>query len=182
VPYYTSGYIDDGYFENDPVEPQQGGYYEPGYIDAGYFADAPAPATGIHLIYYSALLGQWAGTPNGVFDLDSDTLKVSAHTDLYSPNLDVHDFWDDTSNEVSGGGYSSGGAVLPGVTVSIASGTVTFDAGDVVWLRSATGFTNARKFVVYRSTGTPGTSRLFSVFTANNDVGNSACDLVLSGA
>jgi hypothetical protein len=87
-----------------------------------------------------------------------------------------------TTDEVSGGNYSSGGAVLPGITVSLASGIVTFDAGSVIWLRSATGFTNARKFVIHRSTGTPSTSRLFSVITGNNDVGNAACDLVLSVA
>jgi hypothetical protein len=157
-------------------------YYYSGYIDDGYFEDIQAPAVWSHQLYYSALLGQWSGLPNGVFDLDSDVIKVSAHTDAYSPNLDVHDFWDDTTDEVSGGNYSSGGAVLPGITVSLASGIVTFDAGSVIWLRSATGFTNARKFVIHRSTGTPSTSRLFSVITGNNDVGNAACDLVLSVA
>lgn len=131
-------------------------------------------------LFRPVLLGQWNGTPNGVFDLDSDVLKVSAHTDAYHPNLDADDFWDDTTNEVSGGGYTSGGAVLPGVTVVLSSGTITFDAGDVVWQRSATGFTNARKFVIYRSTGVSNTSRLFSLITSPVDLSNAACDLVLS--
>lgn len=180
--YYFSGYIVDGYFVNTPNPPSVSSYYYAGYIADGYFVNTSNPATGLHRMYYSVLLGQWSGLPNGVFDLDSDAIKVSAHTDSYSPNLDTHDFWDDTTDEVSGGNYVSGGAALPGITVALSSGTVTFDGGDVVWLRSPTGFTNARKFVIYRSTGDPATSRLFSVITANNDVGNISCDLVLTGS
>jgi hypothetical protein len=157
-------------------------YYYSGYIAAGYFIDDAVGPVSSHRMYYSVLHGQWSGLPNGVFDLDSDPIKVSAHTNAYSPNLDTHDFWDDTTNEVVGGGYTAGGALIPGITVALSSGTVTFDGGDVVWLRSATGFTNARKFVIYRATGTPSTSRLFSVIAANNDVGNVSCDLVLTGA
>lgn len=131
-------------------------------------------------LFKPVLLGQWNGLPNGVFDLDTDTLKVSAHTVAYTPNLDADDFWDDTTNEVTGGGYTTGGLTLTGVTVVLAAGTVTFDADDFVWQRSATGFTNARKFVIYRSTGTPATSRLFSLITSGIDLSNAACDLVIS--
>lgn len=156
-------------------------YYYEGYIAPGYYADTAEGPSGSHQMYYSALHGQWSGLSNGVFDLDSDPIKVSVHTNAYSPNLDVHDFWDDTTNEVVGGGYTAGGELLPGITVALSSGTVTFDAGDVIWRWSATGFTNGRKFVVYRYTVDPATSRLFSVITANNDVGNRSCDLILTG-
>ncbi len=135
-----------------------------------------------HLMYYSALLGQWNGTVNGVFDLDSDTIKMSAHTNTYAPNRDTHDFWNDVTNEVSGGGYTSGGETMTGLQVMMVSGTVTFDVNDVVWQRSATGFMTARKFVIYRSTGTPSTSRLFSIITLDADVGNANLDLVLRAA
>lgn len=136
----------------------------------------------LHQMYYGVLLGQWSGLANGVFDLDSNTIKVSAHTNSYVPDLSADAWWSDVDNEVSGTNYVSGGATVPGITVSLASGTVTFDAGDVLWARSATGFSTARKFVFYRSTGTAGTSRLFSVITADADLGNVASDFVLSGA
>lgn len=133
-----------------------------------------------HLMYYSAIKGQWDGTANSVFDLDTDTIKVSAHTNTYSPNQDTHDFFDDVTNEVTGTNYTAGGETLGTVTVTRSTGTVTFDAADVTWTQHASGFSTARKFVVYRSTGTAGTSRLFSVVTADNDVGNVTGNLTLS--
>lgn len=133
-----------------------------------------------HLMFYSALLGQWNGLTNGVFDLDTDTIKVSAHTNTYAPNQDVHDFFDDVTNEVTGTNYTAGGATLGTVTVARSTNTVTFDAADVVWTQSGTGFSTARKFVIYRSTGTASTSRLFSVVTADADVGNMTGDLTIA--
>jgi hypothetical protein len=132
-----------------------------------------------HLMYYSSIKGQWDGTANSVFDLDTDTIKVSAHTNTYAPNQDTHDFFDDLTNEVAGTNYVAGGATLASPTVTRSSGTVTFDANDVVWTQSAAGFSTARKFVVYRSTGAAATSRLFSVVTADADVGNVTGDLTI---
>lgn len=132
-----------------------------------------------HLMYYPALLGQWTGLANGVFDLDTDTMKVAIATNTYSVNQDTHDFFDDVTNEVSGTGYTAGGATLASVTVTRSTGTVTFDAADVTWSQNAAGFSTGRKAVIYRSTGTAATSRLFSVFTADADFGNVAGDLTL---
>lgn len=132
-----------------------------------------------HLMYYSSLLGQWTGLTNGVFDLDTDTIKVSAHTNTYTVNQDTHDFFDDVTNEVSGTNYTAGGATLGSVSVTRSTTTVTFDAADVVWTQSGAGFSNGRKFVIYRSTGTAATSRLFSVVTADADVGNVTGDLTI---
>jgi len=133
-----------------------------------------------HLMFYSSLLGQWNGLANAVFDLDTDTIKVSAHTNTYAPNQDTHDFFDDLTNEVTGTNYTAGGATLASPVVSRATGTVTFDAADVVWTQSAGGFSTARKFVVYKSTGSGPTSRLFSVVTADADVGNVTGDLTVA--
>ena len=132
-----------------------------------------------HLMYYSALLGQWNGLANAVFDLDTDTMKVSAHTNTYSVNQDTHAFFDAVTNEVTGTGYTAGGATLASVTLTRSTTTVTFDAADVVWTQNAAGFANGRKFVCYRSTGTASTSRAFSVITADADVGNVTGDLTL---
>jgi hypothetical protein len=150
------------------------------YVFFGQHADLQLVLLGVtHLMYYSAIKGQWDGTANSVFDLDTDTIKVSAHTNTYAPNQDTHDFFDDVTNEVSGTNYTAGGATLASPTVTRSTGTVTFDANDVVWTQSGAGFSTGRKFVVYRSTGTPATSRLFSVVTADADVGNVTGDLTL---
>lgn len=133
-----------------------------------------------HLMYYSAIKGQWDGTTNGVFDLDTDTIKVSAHTNTYAPNQDTHDFFDDVTNEVTGTNYTAGGATLGTPTVTRSTGTVTFDGADIVWTQSGAGFSTARKFVIYKSTGSGPTSRLFSVVTADADVGNVTGDLTIA--
>lgn len=133
-----------------------------------------------HLMYYSALLGQWNGLANSVFDLDTDTIKVAAATNIYAPNQDTHDFFDDITNEVTGTNYTAGGATLTSPTVSRTTGTVTFDGADIVWTQSGTGFSTARKFPIYKSTGVAATSRLFSVVTADADVGNVTGDLTIA--
>jgi hypothetical protein len=132
-----------------------------------------------HLMYYRALLGQWNGLANSVFDLDTDTMKLAATTNTYAPNQDTHEFFSDVTNEVSGTNYTAGGATLASPTVTRSSGTVTFDAADVVWTQSGTGFSTARKFPLYRSTGAAATSKLYSVITADNDVGNVTGDLTI---
>jgi hypothetical protein len=133
-----------------------------------------------HLMYYRALLGQWNGLANSVFDLDTDTIKLAAITNTYTVNQDTDEFFNTpATNEVSGTNYTAGGATLTSPTVSRTTGTVTFDAADVVWTQSAGGFSNARKFPIYRSTGVSTTSKLYSVITADNDVGNVTGDLTI---
>lgn len=36
----------------------------------------------------------------------TDTIEVSLHTSAYTPDQDTHDFMNDVTNEVSGGGYA----------------------------------------------------------------------------
>ncbi|MGB8275371.1 MAG: hypothetical protein WCF16_08915, partial [Alphaproteobacteria bacterium] len=55
----------------------------------------------------------------------------------------------------------------------------TFDANDVTWLQSATGFSNARKAVLYKDTGVATTSRLIAYADFAADKGNVAGDLTL---
>jgi hypothetical protein len=145
-------------------------------------SDIPLVLGVTHLMYYSSIKGQWDGTANGVFDLDTDTIKVSAHTNTYTPNQDTHDFFDDVTNEVTGTNYTAGGATLTSPTVTRSTGTVTFDGADIVWTQSASGFSTARKFAVYKSTGVSTTSRLFSLVTADADVGNVTGDLTIAWA
>lgn len=138
--------------------------------------------TGVtHLMYYTTLLAQWNGSAN-IHDLDeaADDMQLSAHTNTYSINQDTHDFFDDVTNEVTGTNYTAGGANVDSQTLTRSTNTVTFDGADVVWTQSGAGFSNARKFVLYRNSGAAATSRLFSVVTADADVGNVTGDLTVA--
>lgn len=88
----------------------------------------------------------------GTIDVTNDTLKVMLVTSSYTFSA-AHDFVDDITNEITGTGYTAGGATVTSPTVS--SGT--FDAADTEW--SSATFTAAGA-VVYKDTGTPGTSPL----------------------
>ncbi len=134
-----------------------------------------------HLLYYTSLLAQWNGSAN-IFDLDeaADDIKVAAATNTYSISQDTHDFFDDITNEVTGTNYTAGGAAIGSQTLTRSTNTVTFDGADVVWTQSGAGFSTARKFPVYRNSGVASTSRLFSVVTADADVGNLTGDLTIA--
>lgn len=101
-------------------------------------------------------------------DLDADTIKMSLHTSTYTPNQDSHDFYDDVTNEIGASGtYSAGGATL---TVTLSQDNTddegVFDATDV----SFTGATiTARYAVIYKSTGTAGTSPLICLIDFGSD-------------
>ena len=82
----------------------------------------------------------------GIHDLLTDTLKIA----LYTANADLNQSTTvyTTSNEVTGTGYSAGGKVLTGTTVS-SSGTVAYvDFDNVIW--DPASFT-ARCALIYNS-------------------------------
>lgn len=87
-------------------------------------------------------------------DLSADVLKVMLVTSSYGFDQDAHQYKSSITNEVSGTGYTAGGATLSSPTLTYTGGTNTLaiDGADVSWT-SAT-FT-ARGGVVYDST--PGT-------------------------
>jgi len=90
---------------------------------------------------------------NKEVDWDSDTIKVALVGSGYTPNQDSHDYWDDvSSNEVTGTGYTAGGATLASKTITYdgASNVVILDAADVVWSSSTI---TARYAVVYDDSG-----------------------------
>jgi hypothetical protein len=95
---------------------------------------------------------------NGGIDLDTDTIKIALVTSSYTPNKDTHDYFDDVTNEVSGAGYTAGGATLTmSLTQDDANDLIKVDAADVSWSSSTI---TARGAVIYKSTGTAGTSSL----------------------
>lgn len=88
---------------------------------------------------------------NKEIDLDADTIKVGLLTDSYTPDKD-HDLWGDVSaNEVSGTGYTAGGATLANTTVvqDDANDLAYFDSDNPAW---STATITARYAVLYDDT------------------------------
>lgn len=92
---------------------------------------------------------------NKEVDLNSDTIKVALVTSSYTFDQDAHDYFNDITNEVTGTGYSAGGAAVgsPSISYTGASNTFAFDGNDVSWTTSTI---TARGAVVYDSS--PGSS------------------------
>lgn len=92
---------------------------------------------------------------NKEIDWDTDTIKVALLTSAYTPNQDAHVYWSDVNaNEVSGTGYTAGGATLtsktpltfPGAVYNTTTNKVVLDAADVTW---ATSTITARYGIIY---------------------------------
>ncbi len=84
-------------------------------------------------------------------DLDLDTHKLALFTASVTPNYSTDTAygvtpWD--ANEVSGAGYTGGGAVITGTAVDESpTGTLRWDGTDVSWASST--ITNARYGLIY---------------------------------
>ena len=116
----------------------------------------------------------------GDVDLPADTIKVALVTSAYTPNIDTHDYWDDVSaNEAAGTGYTAGGATLANKTVTYdaANNRAIFDnTVDTVW---STATVTARYAVIYKDTGTPGTSPLLGYVDFGQDESANAGDFTI---
>lgn len=56
---------------------------------------------------------------NGEVDWDTHDLRVTLHSASYTPDLDVHDYVNDLTNELAtGGGYTSGGLAVASKTIT----------------------------------------------------------------
>ena len=84
-------------------------------------------------------------------DLDLETHKVAMFTNSITPNFSTDTAYGVApynANEVSGTGYTSGGTVLTGTTVTESpTGSLMWDATDTSWTTST--ITNARCALIY---------------------------------
>lgn len=87
---------------------------------------------------------------NKEIDLDTDVLKVMLCASSYTPAQDTHQYKSDVTNEITGTGYTAGGATLGSVTVTYTGATNKWvlDAADSSW---STSTLTARYAVVYDS-------------------------------
>lgn len=106
---------------------------------------------------------------NKEVDFDTDTIKVALLSSSYTPDQDVHDYYNDVSTyEVSGTGYTAGGSTLASKTVTYdsANNVIVLDAADTTWASSTI---TARYAVIYDSTGTSSTSTLIGYIDFGSD-------------
>ncbi|MGS2645859.1 hypothetical protein [Streptosporangium sp. G12] len=106
-------------------------------------------ASGLFVNTFVAALG----TSQVALDLDLDTHKVALYTNSATPDFNASvanaaygaGAW--ATNEVSGTGYTAGGATLATATFTGAAGVATFDAADVTWSTST--ITAAKGALIY---------------------------------
>lgn len=108
---------------------------------------------------------------NKEVDWDSDTIKVALCTSSYSPNQNTHIYFSDITNEITGTGYTAGGATLGSKTIAESSLVTTFDAADTSWTSSTL---TARYAIIYESTGTSSTSTLIAYVDFGADQSSSS--------
>jgi hypothetical protein len=102
----------------------------------------------------SKIYGSFFGKAlNKEVDWDSDNIKVMLLSSGYTPNQDTHDYLDDVvASEVTGTGYTAGGATLASKTLTYdgANNVTILDAADVTWPSSTV---TARYAVIYDDAG-----------------------------
>lgn len=112
---------------------------------------------------------------NEEHDTLDDTIKVMLVSSSYTPDQDTHNYKDDITNEITGTGYSAGGAQITTDTITYTSGTnvTKYDGDDTQWTSSTI---TARTAVVYNATGggTDGTRGLIGYQQESADITSSA--------
>lgn len=117
---------------------------------------------------------------NKEIDWDSDTIKVKLCTSSYTPDQDAHQYMSSVTNEITGTGYTAGGATLTSPTSAYTGASNLFALGGatVAWAASTL---TARYAVVYNSTpGTDATRPLASYVDFGADVATTAGTLTIT--
>lgn len=107
----------------------------------------------------------------GLINLPTDTIKVMLVGSGYAINQDTDEFKSSVTSEITATGYTAGGIALASKTLTYdaPTNTFTFDAADVAWLASQ--ITGVRSLIIYKDTGTAGTSPLIAYATETTDQG-----------
>ena len=91
---------------------------------------------------------------NKEVDWNSDTIKGMITTNTYVPDQNAHAYKSDVTNEITGTGYSAGGATLTTCTITVTGGgshVVKLDADDLTWAATIN-LTGAKWLVLYDNT------------------------------
>ena len=117
---------------------------------------------------------------NKEIDWDTDTIKVMLCTSTYVPNQDTHRYKSDVTNEVTGTGYTAGGATLTSCTATYTAATnvLMLDAADASWASSTI---TARYAVGYDATpATDATRPLICWVDFGADVSSTAATITIT--
>ena len=131
-----------------------------------------------NVVYNSAK----ADLMDGTLDLDIDTIKVVLVTSTYTPDIDTHTQYSHITNQVTGDGYTAGGATLADKTVSVdtVNNRGVFDATNTTW---STSTITARGAILYKYVddgGSPAaTSPLICYFDFTTDKESSSGDFTI---
>ena len=96
------------------------------------------------------------GAINDLSDNTNTHIKVMLLTSSASPDQETWEDKGDVTNEVTGTGYTAGGAELTNKSISESTKVTTFDADDVTWSSSTI---TARYAVIYDDTPTNDTDK-----------------------
>lgn len=116
---------------------------------------------------------------DGSIDLDTDVIRVALVTSTYTPNQDSHEDYADITNEVANGnGYVTEGEQIGGaaVTKDNTDNEGVFDGNDVTWAASTI---TARGAIVYKDSGTAGTSWFICYLDFGSDQSSSSGDFTI---
>lgn len=86
----------------------------------------------------------------------SSTIKVALCSSSYTPNQASHTSFNDITDEITGVGYTAGGAEITNKTLTATTRTVTFDGNDVSWTNASL---TARYAVVYDASSNGATNQ-----------------------
>jgi hypothetical protein len=131
--------------------------------------------------YAKGLANAFGGEAEGdSYNIDwlTNTIKVALTASTYTPNQDTHDFFNDVTNEITGTGYTAGGASLGTKTLATTNNVLKFDAADTVWSTST--IANARRAVIYKDSGTPSTSPLLAWVDFESNLSSSAANFTIT--
>ena len=118
----------------------------------------------------------------GAIDMDTDTFKVMLTTSAYTENKDTHTKRSDVTNEVTGTGYTAGGAstTVTVAAVDTANDDVEITIGAASW---ATSTITARKAVIYKARGgASSVDELVAVIDFGSDVISTAGTFTLTAS
>lgn len=118
---------------------------------------------------------------DGTIDLDADTIRVMLTTSDFTPTEDTMEFVSSVTNEITGTGYTAKGIALEdlAVTVDDTDDEGVWDASDSTWTSSTI---TARYAVIYKDTGTTGTSPIICCIDFTEDKSSSNGDFKIAWA
>lgn len=116
-------------------------------------------------LIYNSCLNDMA---TGAIDFDTNSFKILLVTSSYTPNKDTHTKRSDVTNEITGTGYTAGGAsTTVTVTNDTANDRIDIDFSDVSW---STATLTAAAAVIYKTTGTASADNLVAYLDFGGNV------------